>query len=165
MVYCVTRGTLKAEAASKADRPCGLMRIKSLNPNWNQAGLGFHRCVMKQGLAAALSGLLLGCTDAARAPPPEAAPPPPPVALDVYRGSAVAQQVCVQCHDIGIKGVLPSTRVNAPGFPEVANRGGMTAEQLKQWMRTTHPIMPTFMFNDNAVGDLAAYIMSLRRPD
>jgi len=31
-------------------------------------------------------------------------------------------------------------------------------------MRKTHPIMPTYMFNDANVHELAAYIMSLRLP-
>ncbi len=122
---------------------------------------------MKPELVVVIFGLLMGCTPAppATGSSPEAASPVQPVGLDVYRGSAIAQMVCVQCHDIGIAGLPPETQVNAPAFPEVASRGGATSEQLKRWIRTTHPIMPTFMFSEGDVADLAAYIMSLHHPD
>lgn len=116
---------------------------------------------------ALVSGLLLACTPQA----PAAAPPEPKVAIEtpvaappVYRGGAIARQVCVQCHDVGVEGLDATTEVGAPGFVEVANREGMTGEKLVQWLRTSHPLMPTFMFDDTSVADLAAFIMSLRRP-
>lgn len=120
---------------------------------------------MKPGLVVVLSGLMLGCSPAGPAPEPPSVALAQTVEGDVYRGSAVAQQVCVQCHDIGIAGMPAQTRVNAPDFVLTANRGGMTAAQLRAWMRSTHPIMPTFMFNDTVTNDLAAYIMSLRKPE
>lgn len=86
------------------------------------------------------------------------------VSMDVYRGGAIAQMVCNQCHDVGVAGLGPETKVGAPAFADVASRPGMTEEKVSQWMRETHPIMPTYMFNDANVDELAAYIMSLRRP-
>jgi mono/diheme cytochrome c family protein len=116
---------------------------------------------------ALMSGFLLACAPAA----PPTPPPEPKVAIEtpvvvppVYRGGAIAQQVCVQCHDVDVEGLSATTEVGAPGFVEVANREGMTGEKLVQWLRTSHPLMPTFMFDDTSVEDLAVFIMSLRRP-
>ncbi len=85
--------------------------------------------------------------------------------MAVHRGAALARQVCVQCHDIGVPGAGPTMQIGAPTFPNVANSEGATAASLEQWMRTSHPTMPTYMFNDSSVTDLAAYIMSLHKPD
>jgi mono/diheme cytochrome c family protein len=120
---------------------------------------------IRSGLAVALLGLAAGCAPAPAEPPKASVAAASVPAGDVYRGSAVAQQVCVQCHDVGIAGMPAQTQVNAPDFVVTANRGGMTAEQLRAWMRSTHRIMPTFMFSDAVTADLAAYIMSLRDPE
>jgi mono/diheme cytochrome c family protein len=81
----------------------------------------------------------------------------------IYRGAALAQQVCVRCHEIGISGASPTIPVGAPDFIFIANRDGMTSDHLQQWMRSSHPSMPNYLFNDSTVSDVAAYIMSLRR--
>lgn len=96
--------------------------------------------------------------------PPAPTPEPEASSPAVYRGSALARQVCVQCHDIGVPGTAPATDVGAPGFSEVANRPDMTAEYLVQWMRSTHPTMPGFMFDAGSVADVTAYILDFRLP-
>jgi mono/diheme cytochrome c family protein len=78
----------------------------------------------------------------------------------VYRGSATARQVCAQCHDIST-GTAPANNVGAPSFASVANRPGMTNEQLAAWLSSSHPSMPNFIFDTTSIGDLAAYVMSL----
>jgi mono/diheme cytochrome c family protein len=80
-----------------------------------------------------------------------------------YRGGAVAAQVCAQCHDIG-NGSAPAINVGAPAFREIAGRPGTTAEGLADWMRTSHPAMPNFIFSDQEVTDLAEYITNLANP-
>jgi len=105
--------------------------------------------------------MLIGCEPRT---PVLAEAPTVAVDMDVYRGGAIAQMVCRQCHDVGVAGLGPETNVGAPAFADVASRLGMTAEKVSQWMRKTHPIMPTYMFNDANVHELAAYIMSLRLP-
>lgn len=88
--------------------------------------------------------------------------PPPQVEEDpaAYRGAAIAGQVCAQCHDVGI-GAAPAQSVGAPGFREIAGRPASTAEGLAAWMRDSHPKMPNYIFRDQEVTDLAAYITSL----
>lgn len=80
----------------------------------------------------------------------------------VYRGATVAQQVCAQCHDIGT-GVGPAIHAGAPTFASVLDKPDTTSEGLAKWLKSSHPSMPHYMFNDAEVGDLVAYIMSLRK--
>ena len=80
----------------------------------------------------------------------------------VYRGSAVAKQVCAQCHDIGA-GSGPAIYAGAPTFISVIEKPETTSEGLAQWLKSSHPSMPHYMFNDAEVVDLVAYMMSLRK--
>ena len=112
--------------------------------------------------------LLLGACGEPAGKAPEAAAPVAPVAAtpvvegDAYRGSAIAQHVCVQCHDVGVEGLAPKTLVGAPTFRTIAKGDGATAASLSEWMRTSHPAMPNFIFDEASVSALSAYIMSLR---
>lgn len=112
---------------------------------------------------------LAACTPAA---PGDASAPEAPVQQAataapadpaVYRGATVAQQVCAQCHDIGT-GVGPAIYAGAPTFASVLDKPDTTSEGLAKWLKSSHPSMPHYVFNDAEVGDLVAYIMSLRKP-
>jgi mono/diheme cytochrome c family protein len=88
---------------------------------------------------------------------------PPPAGVDpaAYRGAAIAQQVCNQCHDIGLgKGALVD--VGAPAFRSIAGRPETNPQGLAAWMRASHAVMPNYMFEGPDVADLAAFIVSLR---
>lgn len=79
----------------------------------------------------------------------------------IYRGAAIAGQVCSQCHessDAGGGGSNP----NAPALAVVANRPDTNEAGLRHWLTTRHPSMPNYIFDDATVHDLVAYIMSLR---
>lgn len=113
---------------------------------------------------------LAACTPAApsdasapEAPVQQAATPPGQADPAVYRGATVAQQVCAQCHDIGT-GVGPAIYAGAPTFASVLDKPDTTSEGLAKWLKSSHPSMPHYVFNDAEVGDLVAYIMSLRKP-
>lgn len=92
---------------------------------------------------------------------------PPPAATEAnpaaYRGAAIAQQVCSQCHDIGL-GQGPEVPVGAPGFSDIASRPETTPEKLAAWMAKSHAVMPNYLFTEPDVSDLAAFIVSLRAP-
>lgn len=118
------------------------------------------------GIAAAS---LSGCGPKAAAPEVGATAAEKPAQAQeidpaVYRGAAIVRQVCAQCHDVGIDGQPPATEVGAPEFREIANRADTDAASLRQWLRTTHPTMPNYIFDEASAGDLVAYILSLRRP-
>jgi mono/diheme cytochrome c family protein len=81
----------------------------------------------------------------------------------LYRGAAIAGQVCAQCHDTsGGRDAKPG--FSAVSFGSVANRPDMTVAKLEHWLTSSHPSMPNYLFDSTTVDDLAAYIMSLRRP-
>jgi mono/diheme cytochrome c family protein len=103
---------------------------------------------------------------------PEASPPeisnPSPLTpasqLDdpaAYRGAAIASQVCAQCHDASADGG-PGPVAAAPSLMSVANRSGTTPQSLSHWLTSSHPTMPNYIFNKEAVDDLVAYIMTLK---
>ena len=45
----------------------------------------------------------------------------------------------------------------------IAKRAESTPEGLAAWMQASHPKMPNYMFEGPDVGDLAAFILSLRQ--
>jgi mono/diheme cytochrome c family protein len=116
--------------------------------------------------AAALGLVLAACTENAPAGSTPTAPVEQAPATDaaaVYRGATIARQVCAQCHDIG-DGAAPAIYSKAPTFKAVVEKPETTAEGLAQWLRSSHPSMPHYVFPENEVGDITAYMMSLRAP-
>lgn len=101
-------------------------------------------------------GVLAAC--APRADEPVAAPQAE-VDPAVYRGAAIAGQVCAQCHDVGTG--TPAQAFGAPDFRDIAGRPTSTPEGLAAWMRANHLEMPNYMFIESDLADLAAYIVSL----
>ncbi len=131
--------------------------------------VAFKGCGRRAAVATYLSlalaaGALAGCSppagNAGQAGAPAASQAGPDEAA-VYRGAAIAGQVCSQCHDIG-GGRGPAIYAGAPAFKEVMARPGMTAEWLTEWMTSSHPSMPHYVFNTAETGDIVAFLMSLR---
>lgn len=124
---------------------------------WGRYLLGF--------LVAALA--IAACDPERKSTPisPPRGPAPPPAVSEVdpaaYRGAAIAQQVCSQCHDIGL-GKGPEVALSAPPFRDIARRPETTPEKLAAWMAKSHVVMPNYMFTEPDVADLAAFISSLR---
>jgi hypothetical protein len=81
----------------------------------------------------------------------------------IYRGAAIASQVCGQCHDTSA-GAVSTQTFSAPSFASIANRPGMTSEKLEDWLTSSHPSMPNYVFDAATVKDLTAYVLILRRP-
>jgi len=102
-------------------------------------------------------GVLAACSPPADEP---VAAPQAEADPAVYRGAAIAGQVCAQCHDVGTG--APVQAVGAPDFRDIAGRPASTLEGLAAWMRANHPQMPNYMFIESDLADLAAYIVSLR---
>jgi mono/diheme cytochrome c family protein len=122
---------------------------------------------MRWAAIACVVGLLCACSPDHRPQATRVDPTPTvqqektavDVAPAVYRGSAIARQVCVRCHDISV-GSKPPADVGAPSFVAVANRTG--SDELQLWLRSHHPTMPDYVFNNSDIDDLVAYVMSLR---
>jgi mono/diheme cytochrome c family protein len=79
------------------------------------------------------------------------------------RGLFVAKQVCAQCHSVE-KRSRRSPDAAAPRFEDIANSPGMSARAISVALQTTpHRTMPNVRLNRDQLGDLVAYILSLKR--
>ncbi len=82
-------------------------------------------------------------------------------APDPGHGAELAARLCSNCHLVGAS-QQEHANADIPSFPEIANKGGQTAGSIMaQIMLPKHP-MPTIPLTTREVGDLAAYIMTLR---
>lgn len=87
------------------------------------------------------------------------------VAQEVPRGLAYARAHCASCHAVA-PGDRASPNSAAPPFETVADMTGMTNIVLNVWLRSKHPGMPDIAVPDAHVGDLSAYLASLKgEPD
>jgi mono/diheme cytochrome c family protein len=71
--------------------------------------------------------------------------------------------VCSECHAVR-SGDGYSPNPEAPPFEVVAETHGMTRRAITVWLQTSHPTMPNIMVEAGDRDDVAAYIMSLKRP-
>ena len=83
-------------------------------------------------------------------------------AADASMGLLIAQDNCGRCHQIGGAGESPNP--DAPEFGEIANRPGMTAEELATWLRDAHnyPVEMGFRLEPHEIDSLALYMMRWR---
>lgn len=93
-----------------------------------------------------------------------AAPHRPAPAKAVVRGQAFAQAHCAQCHAITANGSSPNPE--APPWDDIANRPGLTAGTFASFLADAHnyPAAMDFTVEHRAIADLAAYMLTLRRP-
>jgi mono/diheme cytochrome c family protein len=79
---------------------------------------------------------------------------------DAAQGAALAQRWCASCHVIGNAPQHP-VQVDVPSFPSIA-KSGRTASQLRVFLTKPHGSMPNLSLTRAEIGDLVAYIESLR---
>lgn len=82
---------------------------------------------------------------------------------DPENGRAVARALCTNCHMIGDQ---PNSAVNAdvPSFVAIANIQDQSAERISNWLLNAHGPMPNAHLTRKELGDVAAYMMTLRQP-
>ncbi len=88
------------------------------------------------------------------------------------RGEHIARQLCTACHVVAADQEFPPIlRQPTPSFPDIANRPGITAASLRQFISSTHwdektiPMqMPSPGLSQAELGAVSAYILSLRKP-
>jgi mono/diheme cytochrome c family protein len=80
---------------------------------------------------------------------------------DPVRGKDLAARLCSNCHLVGVS-EQAHANVDVPSFREIANKGGQTAGSIVAAILLPKHPMPTIPLTKSEVGDLAAYIMSLR---
>ena len=76
-------------------------------------------------------------------------------------GQVLARQVCAECHAVE-RGDAFSPVFPAPTFEVIAETPGMTATALSVVLRTPHATMPDLMLTSEQIGNLTAYILSLK---
>lgn len=79
----------------------------------------------------------------------------------ITRGEAMALEICSECHVVSDKQVRVDL-VGLPSFREVANNPEKTEFWIRTFLRTPHFEMPNFVFTDDQLDHLVAYIGSLK---
>lgn len=79
------------------------------------------------------------------------------------RGAALAKRWCANCHVVEATPAAASAD-GLPTFPALANAPGQSADRLRAAMNPQHSRMPDFALGKQQQDDLAAYILSLRKP-
>jgi len=79
----------------------------------------------------------------------------------VRQGFRLARGQCAECHLVDkVPGRSPNPA--APTFESIANVTGMTSAALTAALRTSHGTMPNVIIKGGDMGDLVAYILSLK---
>jgi len=81
------------------------------------------------------------------------------------RGFRMAQDHCAACH--GITANASSPNPEAPPWDAVVNKPGLTRATLAQFLRDSHnyPDAMNFRIDPARINDLAAYMITLQRPN
>ena len=91
--------------------------------------------------------------------PPRHLPPSP------QRGLAFVQQHCASCHGVTTNTFSPNPE--SPPFEDVANKPGLTVITLRQFLSDSHnyPAAMNFSVDRARIRDIAAYMLTLRKPN
>jgi cytochrome c len=83
---------------------------------------------------------------------------------DAKTGHKIADKLCTGCHIVGSKAANATMPADVPTFEEIANMPGQSAEGIAGRIVIPHPPMPTITLTREEIGDVAAYILTLRKP-
>jgi mono/diheme cytochrome c family protein len=81
---------------------------------------------------------------------------------DANRGRELAKRVCTNCH-VTDREPSSSVRTDIATFPAMADRIGVTAEQLAGAIIIPHSAMPSVQLTTQEIRDVVAYILSLKQ--
>lgn len=84
---------------------------------------------------------------------------------DIKTGHEIASKLCSGCHIVDGETAKASTPADVPSFIEIANKPDQTAEAIAGRIVVPHPPMPTINLTREEIGDVAVYILSLRKAD
>jgi len=83
---------------------------------------------------------------------------------DAKTGHKIASKLCTGCHIVDSQ-AGGTVSADVPSFVEIANLPNQTAEAIAGRIVIPHPPMPKIQLTREEIGDVAAYIMSLRKAD
>lgn len=82
---------------------------------------------------------------------------------DAKTGKAIAAKLCVGCHIVSAESAGASMPSDVPPFAAIANKPGQTAQAIAGAIVVPHPPMPQIQLTREEIGDIAAYILTLRK--
>lgn len=85
---------------------------------------------------------------------------PDAASADAQRGEIIAERWCSACHLVGPDQVRAIDGVAT--FEEIAQRHDVTAEGLRAFLVSPHPVMPDMALTRDEISDIVAYIESLQ---
>jgi len=84
---------------------------------------------------------------------------------DAKSGHEIAKKLCTACHIVDSTAANATVSADVPSFKDIANKPGQTTEAIAGRIVIPHPPMPTIQLTRQEIGDVAAYIVSLRDAD
>jgi mono/diheme cytochrome c family protein len=81
---------------------------------------------------------------------------------DAKTGRQIAEKLCVGCHIVGPKAAGATVPADVPSFSRIANKAGQTAQSIAGAIVVPHPPMPQIQLTREEIGDVAAYILTLK---
>ncbi len=82
---------------------------------------------------------------------------------DAKTGKQIAEKLCVGCHIVGASAAGASVPADVPSFERIASKPGQTAESIAGAIVIPHPPMPQINLTREEIGDIAAYILTLKK--
>lgn len=83
---------------------------------------------------------------------------------DPAAGRALALRTCSTCH-AAVAGQTRPAMDAAPAFAAIARNPAATADGLRAFLQTPHPVMPDFTLSRREIDDVISYILSLRQSE
>jgi cytochrome c len=108
------------------------------------------RTTLLRHVALAATAIALAVTAAAQVHP------------DAKTGKKIAEKLCVGCHIIGAQAAGATVPADVPSFARIANKPGQTAASIAGAIVVPHPPMPQTNLTREEIGDVAAYILTLK---
>jgi mono/diheme cytochrome c family protein len=81
---------------------------------------------------------------------------------DAKTGKKIAEKLCVGCHIVGAQPAGATVPADVPSFARIANKPGQTAASIAGAVVVPHPPMPQTNLTREEIGDVAAYILTLK---
>ncbi len=81
---------------------------------------------------------------------------------DAKTGKQIAEKLCVGCHIVGAEAAGASVPADVPSFARIAAKSGQTAQAIAGAIVVPHPPMPQINLTREEIGDIAAYILTLK---